>query len=69
MIASVPHWQTLKRNLPDVLLTGMQPREGAEILQACAHKEILCAQCLLGNAEGEYIVDPRTLNLIRSSAS
>jgi hypothetical protein len=40
---------------PDyALANGMQPRDGAEILEVWAHKEILCTQSLLGNAEAEY---------------
>ncbi len=35
--------------------------EDAVVLQATAREEIICAPCLLGYPEGEYIVDPRGL--------
>jgi hypothetical protein len=41
---------------------GLQPRQGT-VLRALAQPDaIICAPCLLGHAEGEYIVDPRRLD-------
>jgi hypothetical protein len=38
------------------------PRDGWVMLHANTDPEnIICAPCLLGHAEGEYIVDPRKL--------
>jgi hypothetical protein len=39
-------------------------RDGAVVLRARVHDEIICAPCLLGHAEGEYIVDPRSVEYI-----
>ena len=38
-------------------------RPGAVILRAIAHEEIICTPCLLGRLEGEFIVDPRGLEI------
>jgi len=41
---------------------GLTPRVGGVVLKTLASPEaIICAPCLLGEAEGEYIVDPRQL--------
>jgi len=39
-------------------------RDGAVVLRARVRDEIICAPCLLGHAEGEYIVDPRSVEYI-----
>jgi hypothetical protein len=38
-----------------------KPRAG-QVLSAVMHSEIICAPCLLGHAEGEFIVDPREVS-------
>jgi hypothetical protein len=39
------------------------PRANAAILTTQAHSEVICAPCLLGQAEGEYIVDRWRLDI------
>ena len=47
-------------NLPS---TRKGARKDGVILAAYMHGEIVCAPCLLGYAEGEFIVDPRNVNV------
>lgn len=39
-----------------------KPRDG-HVVFAEMHSEIICAPCLLGHAEGEFIVDPRKVSV------
>jgi hypothetical protein len=40
-----------------------EPREDGVLLMAQVHnKQIICAPCLLGEEEGEYIIDPRDID-------
>jgi hypothetical protein len=39
-----------------------KPRDG-QVIVADMHSEIICAPCLLGHAEGEFIVDPRNVSV------
>src|SRR5439155_25957164 len=43
------------------------PQEGGVILQANVHHEVICAPCLLGHLEGEYIVDPRGVKYVATA--
>ena len=36
-------------------------RADGVVLYTIAHREIICAPCLLGGEEGEYVIDPRGL--------
>jgi hypothetical protein len=57
---------------PVTLMTRKTPvdgRPGAVILRAMAHQEIISAPCLLGYAEGEYVVDPRSLTYSTEAVS
>jgi hypothetical protein len=40
---------------------GYRPRAGVVLKTLAAHDAIICAPCLLGHEEGEFIVDPRRL--------
>jgi len=39
-----------------------EPYRDGVVLSTIAHSEIICAPCLLGHEEGEFILDPRGLN-------
>jgi hypothetical protein len=45
-----------------------KPRDG-KVLSAVMHSEIICAPCLLGHEEGEFIVDPRNVSAIASRST
>lgn len=42
---------------------GYKPRTGLVLSALAPPAAIICAPCLLGHAEGEYIVDPRKIDL------
>ena len=46
----------------------IKARANPIVLLAKAHDEIICAPCLLGQMEGEYIVDPRGLAVVECGA-
>lgn len=43
-----------------------EPRPGAIVIEAVACCEIICAPCLLGHKEGEFIIDPRGVTVGQS---